>query len=384
MSTGTDLSSTDAEVAALLVRLQSTDGVERGQLLSYLARRLSRLGLRARASELHREALELAPEDARVQRSAGLDLFGAGNWIGGLELYDKGRWRLDEFAKFRREFPHPEWRGDAVAGKRLLLWTEQGIGDQVMQSRVLGALLEAGASVTVESDSRLHPLLKRQWPELEMEAQTVELPPSLVSGPFDFHGSMLSAWRWANHPKSQPAYLIADPSLVAAFQRAWAAQGWKINVGLSWRSKARENGHLRSIPEELLQALMQRRDLTFHCLQYDADLAEISTLAKKLGRPIFLDRDSDPMKNIDRLAAQISALDLVISIDNSTVHIAGAVGTPCWTILPAGSDWRWGAKGSHTPLYGSLRLFRNTQLHHWGGVLAEVVDLLASWSPIRE
>ncbi|MEM7685483.1 MAG: hypothetical protein AAF293_11705, partial [Pseudomonadota bacterium] len=114
--------------------------------------------------------------------------------------------------------------------------------------------------------------------------------------------------------------------------------------------------------------------------QYDADLAEISTLSKRLGRPVFLDRDSNPLKDIDRLTAQIAALDLVISIDNSTVHIAGAVGTRCWAILPAGSDWRWGAQGDHTPLYASVRLFRNTQLHHWGGVLAELADALGNWT----
>ncbi|MEL7471229.1 MAG: hypothetical protein AAFN27_22435 [Pseudomonadota bacterium] len=379
MSTSTDLGTTDAEVAALLVRLQSAKGIERGQLLSYLARRLGRLGLRARASELHRQALEIAPRDPRVQRSTGLDLFGSGAWAKGLELYDAGRWKLDEFAKFRRAFPHPEWQGAPVKGKRLLLWAEQGIGDQIMQARVLGPLLDAGAEITVESDPRMHPLLTRRWPRIKTAAQTVELPADLVNGQFDVHGSMFSAWRWADLAQPQPAYLSPDPSLVAAFRRAWATQGWKINVGLSWRSKAKENGHLRSVPEDLLQALVQRRDLTFHCLQYDADLAEISTLSKRLGRPIFLDRDSNPLKDIDRLTAQIAALDLVISIDNSTVHIAGAVGTPCWAILPAGSDWRWGAQGDHTPLYESVRLFRNTQLHHWGGVLVDLADALGNW-----
>ena len=82
------------------------------------------------------------------------------------------------------------------------------------------------------------------------------------------------------------------------------------------------------------------------------------------------------------LTAQIAALDLVISIDNSTVHIAGAVGTPCWVLLPASQDWRWAAVGESTPLYESLRLFRNSQLHHWGGVVAEVSEALEAWTPV--
>ena len=92
-----------------------------------------------------------------------------------------------------------------------------------------------------------------------------------------------------------------------------------------------------------------------------------------------MDRDSDPLKDIDRLTAQIAALDLVVSIDNSTVHIAGATGTPCWVMLPAAPDWRWPATGEKTPLYQGLRLFRNTQLHHWGGIVAEVTEALDEW-----
>ena len=374
---------TDAEIAALLVRLRGTSGVERGQFLSYLARRYARLGLTQKALDTHLQALELAPDDPRVLRSSGLAKFGEGDWAAGLALYDKGRWQLEEFDKFHRAFPHPEWAGEPVRSKRLLLWAEQGIGDQVMQARILGALMAQGAEVTLESDPRLHPLVQRKWPQVQVAAQTVELPADLVAGNFDYHGALLSAWRWAALPTPQPAYLEAKAPMVQAFRKAWAAQGWKINVGLSWRSKAKENGPKRSIPEALLQPLVQRDDLTFHSLQYDADATDVGQLSKRLGRAIYMDRDNEPLKDIDRLAAQIAALDLVISIDNSTVHIAGAVGTPCWVMLPAAPDWRWPIQGEITPLYNSLRLFRNTQLHHWGGAVAEVAEALESWVPER-
>ena len=380
MSEKASQDNTDAEIAALLMKLRATQGVERGQTLSYLARRFARLGLTQKALETHLDALRLAPFDPRVTRSTGLAKFGQGQWVEGLALYDRKRWQMEEFAKFRRAFPHPEWAGEPIEGKRLLLWAEQGIGDQVMQARVLGALVGQGAEVTVESDPRMHPLIQRKWPDVKVAAQTVELPEHLVKGEYDYHGSLFSAWRWAGLPQPQPAYLEPKASLVQAFRKAWAAQGWKINVGLSWRSKAKENGPKRSIPQALLKPLLQRSDLTFHSLQYDADTAEVSRLSQQLGRLIYLDRDSQPLKDIDRLAAQIAALDLVLSIDNSTVHIAGAVGTPCWVLLPAAPDWRWPAEGDTTPLYDSLRLFRNTQIHHWGGVVAEVSEGLETWS----
>ena len=363
----------------LLVKLLGSQGPERGRLLSYLARRYARLGLMQRALDTHLDALELAPDDPRVLRSTGLVKFGEGSWAEGLALYDAGRWQLGEFNKLRRDFPHPEWAGQSIDGKRLLLWAEQGIGDQVMQARVLGPLLAAGANITLESDPRLHPLVQRRWPQIQVATQTLELPTALVDGPFDFHGSLLSAWRWAALEAPQSSYLTARQSMIDAFRNAWAEQGWRINVGLSWRSKAKENGSKRSIPEAFLQPLVQRHDLTFHSLQYDADVDEIARLSKTLGRPVYLDRGSKPLKDIDRLAAQISALDLVISVDNSTVHLAGAVGTPCWVMLPAGQDWRWPVSGRTTALYDCLRLFRNTQVHHWGGLVADVAEALEEW-----
>ena len=381
MSTIENPDNTDAEISALLVRLGKSRGTERGQILSYLARRYNRLGLSEKALATHEDALELAPRDPRVTRSSGLARFGEGDWAGGLELYDKHRWELEEFAKFRRGFPHPEWAGEPVDGKHLLLWAEQGIGDQVMQARVIGPLLDAGATITIESDPRLHPLVQRTWPDVGVASQTVQLPQALVHGDFDFHGSMLSAWRWAELMQPQPKYLTPSESMVRAFRNAWEKQGWQLNIGLSWRSKAAVNGSLRSIPEPLLSPLLQRRDLTFHSLQYDADIAEVSGLSQQLDRPIFMDRDSQPLKDIDRLAAQIAALDLVISIDNSTVHLAGAVGTPCWVALPAAVDWRWPASGFTTGLYECLRLYRNNQIHHWGAVIADLSDALNTWSP---
>ena len=120
----------------------------------------------------------------------------------------------------------------------------------------------------------------------------------------------------------------------------------------------------------------------FHSLQYNANTEEVAALARRLGRPIYSDRDGDPMKDLDRQAAQIAALDLVISIDNTTVHMAGAVGTECWTILPVGSDWRWGDAERETPLYKSMRLFRNRHIGHWSGVVLDVAEALQAWRPI--
>lgn len=370
----------DLEIAWLLAALAKTEApMERAKVLVDLARRYrrgARLDLARAALE---EAHALAPEDPDVLRSIGLAVFGDGDWAKGLEFYDKGRWHLEEFDKYFRAFPQPQWNGEPLDGKHLLLWAEQGIGDQVMQARVLAPLLEQGAKITVEADPRMHKLIQRTHPAIACATQTVKLPKALVDGDFDFQCSMLSAWRFVELSGPQAGYLDVDQGLSEAFRAAWEQRGWKINVGLSWRSRAKASGSERSLRPELLRPLMQREDLTFHVLQYDTDEAEIGQVVQATGRPIYRDRDTDPLKDIDRQAAQIAALDLVISIDNATVHLAGAVGTECWALLPAGPDWRWGPEGAETDLYASLKLIRNTQISHWGGALADTVQALAAW-----
>jgi ADP-heptose:LPS heptosyltransferase len=132
----------------------------------------------------------------------------------------------------------------------------------------------------------------------------------------------------------------------------------------------------------MLVPLLRQPGVTFHSLQYDADADEVGAISRRAGRPLWLASNVDPRADLDRLAGLISALDLVISTDNTTVHIAGAVGTPCWVMLPPGSDWRWGAEGARTPLYGSLELFRNGW-PGWGGVVMDVIEALGRWRAER-
>lgn len=378
-----DPATLDVELAHLIVlSRQKMDDASRAALLADLGRRFNKLGRFADGRAALEQSNALAPGRPDTQRSLGLAMFGEGRWTEGLALYDSVRWKLDRFEKYRRDFPQPTWQGEDIAGKRLLLWAEQGIGDQVMEARVLGPLVATGADITVECDPRLGPLIERTWPEVKCVRQTVTLPKALVDGAFDYQGSLFSAWRWADLAKPQPGYLTPNGTLRDAFRRTWAAQGWGLNVGISWRSKAETTGGLRSIPTDLLRPLVSRKDMTFHSLQYDADPEECAALSRSLGSAIYSDRDGDPLKDMDRQAAQIAALDLVISIDNASVHSAGAVGTECWAMLPVGSDWRWGSGGDapdRTILYDSLRLFRNAQINHWSGTVWDVIQALDLW-----
>jgi hypothetical protein len=265
----------------------------------------------------------------------------------------------------------------------MLLWAEQGVGDQLMHARCFGPILASGARVAFEGDARLFPLLARSFPAVEFAPQRDPPAPELVRGPFDFHSSVLSAWRWAMPAELaawQPApYLVADERLAARYRDTWRRNGWTVNVGLSWRSKAPQLGDRKSIAPAALRPLLADSRLTFHSLQYGAGRDELGELRAAFGRPVMLDTASDALKDLDRLAAQIKALDLVISISNSTVHLAGAMGVPCWVMLPAGSDWRWGESGHSTPLYPGMRLFRQAHPGDWGDVIARLRFALSDW-----
>ena len=372
----------DAITTRLLVELARAPREKRPMRLLRLSEKLNGQGAFALAHSMLEEAHDIAPRTPRVLRALGLSMCRAGELREGLANYDRGRWQLEEFKVIRRQLPQSLWGGEPVAGKSMILSAEQGIGDQIMQLRVVPELLSGGARVAIEVDPRLFPLVERSFPEVRCAAHTVKPEAWLHDARFDFRASMLSAWRWTSAGDGetvQRAYLKPDAERVRQFRSLWKKNGRRFQVGLSWRSAAKKTGKAKSIDPSMFAPLFQHADVTFHSLQYDADADEVSALSEQLGQSISYDADGDPRNNVDRLAAQIAALDLVISIDNTTVHVAGAVGTMCFALLPCQSDWRWGIEGRRTPLYSSLRLFRNRQTGRWGSVMAEISRDFEDW-----
>jgi hypothetical protein len=369
----------DPAIAALLER--ALRGPEPVTALLALGRYFTWHGNFELAFDCYERGHRLAPADPAIRRGLGTALCRRGDLEHGLALYE-GRWHLEMFRPIRRPYTYPFWHGEPLNGRRLLLWGETGIGDQIMQARCLAPILERGPRVTVECDPRLFPLLARSYPGIEWLPQFVEPHPALAGRAFDFQSSLLSAWRWtlpdAMRVPSR-AYLEAAPGPVEAYRKAWRQRGWKINVGLSWRSRAKKIGAEKSIDPGLLRPLLADPRLTLHSLQYGAGFEDVEELGRKLGKPVMLDTEADPLKNLDRLAAQIRALDLVISTSNATVHLAGAMGVPTWTLVPCGNDWRWGEQGETTPLYPGMRLIRQSRRGSWADAVAHVAFAMTSW-----
>jgi ADP-heptose:LPS heptosyltransferase len=151
-----------------------------------------------------------------------------------------------------------------------------------------------------------------------------------------------------------------------------------LKVGISWfGGKDNETRRRRSVPIATWRDVLATRGAQFISLQYGDTRQLVAGVQREFGTTIHSWDDCDPLREIDDFAALVASLDLVISVDNSTVHLAGAVGTPVWTLLPFASDWRWLLECEDSPWYPSMRLFRQREAGDWTEVMNRVAARLA-------
>lgn len=287
------------------------------------------------------------------------------------------QWRLRLPDKRVRRVPLSPWQGEDLRGGGLLVFAEQGVGDEVMYSSCIPDLLrlDAGA-VYLECDPRLQPLFARSFPGARVTGQPRKGKPDWTGLFPDCDKAVAIAslpQRLRNRESDfpgMPAYLTPDPEAVIRWRRRYAALGELPKIGISWRG-----GRLHKEKRQRTTALadwasLLRCDAIFVNLQYGDCRDELAQARREPGVGIHDWEDADPLANLDDFAAQVSALDLVISVDNSTVHFAGALGVPVWNLLPQPAEFRWMLGRDDTPWYPSMRLFRSSG--DWRALLDEV------------
>lgn len=283
-------------------------------------------------------------------------------------------WQNYQWRNFSPEFlvrnpvriiPFPRWTGNTLSGSTLLINGDQGVGDVVMFASCLPDVLQLVDQVLLECDARLVSLFKRSFPQLDVTAKTPERDFywQREHGPVSCRINMaelgvLLRGDEAAFPR-QPAYLQVDADMAAQWQARLNSLGAGLKIGISWRGGADARAHLaRSIPLMQWQALAALPNVHLINLQYGDHEQEINQFNASAAQPLHCFSELNPMTGLDDFAALVSALDLVISIDNTTVHIAGALNVPVWILLPHTPDWRWLLKRSDSPWYLSARLFR--------------------------
>jgi ADP-heptose:LPS heptosyltransferase len=147
-------------------------------------------------------------------------------------------------------------------------------------------------------------------------------------------------------------------------------------VGVSWRTANPASSWQRNADLALWHRVLAQKGVRFVCLQYGDCAPTLKNIHETIGVEIYQDPEVDPITDLDGFAAQVAAMDLVISIDNSTVHLAGALGKPVWTLLPYAPDWRWMLGRQDSPWYPSMRLFRQAAPGNWESMFDEVAGEL--------
>lgn len=321
---------------------------------------------------------ELHPDFHEGRMDYGLFLLSQGDYARGWREYEH-RWSFAGFDERDWGGGLPRWDGSPLAGRHLLLWGEQGIGDHILYGTMLpDAVRRAAGHVTLAVEARLVPLFARSLADIGVAViARGDAVDADVQCPLGSLGAML---RPSPQHCGDGAYLRADADRVAAIRRRYAekwSSGQRL-IGLSWRSANWHVGDYKSLDLEALLPVLRKPGIAWISLQYGRAETEIAALAERHGIAVYRDPDIDPTADLDGLAAQVAALDGVVSTSNSTVHFAGALGRPCWVLLSAGRGrmWYWPREAERTPWYASLRLIRQHQAGDWAPVIAKLGKVL--------
>ena len=301
-----------------------------------------------------------------------------GNYARGWQEYE-WRWQAEDFLALspRRDFPQPLWLGaEDIAGKTILLHAEQGFGDTLQFCRYVDWVAQKGARVILEVEPALKSLLASARGAAVVLARGEALPE------FDFHcplGSLPLAHgtRIENIPSAVP-YLSVSRECVGKWQ-AKLAQKERLRIGLAWSGRiTHTKQHERSIP---LSQLLSLADLgvSLISLQKDVQPHDQAIILTQTSMQHF----GDALADFSDTAALLSLMDVVISIDTSIAHLAGALGKPVWIMLPHVADWRWLLEREDSPWYPTARLIRQPSAGDWDTVAQSVEGLLRDYTRER-
>jgi len=350
-----------------------------------------------RAAACFDDALRLAPNHGEAHLNKAFVLLLQGDFQQGWNEYE-GRWFTEETPK--RSFHYPMWDGSPLSDRTILVYGEQGLGDEILFASCLPDVIARSAHCIIDCDSRLGPLFTRSFPEAVVHAAERTCDPAWLSElrPIDVQvaiGSLPGYFR--NSLPDFPfhgGYLKADSVRVAYWCRRLHSVGAGLKIGISWRGgRTNTRTLVRSINLEKWLPVLRQKGTQFISLQYTDCHHELKELAEQHG--IVVHHWQESISDYDETAALVSALDLIISVPTSVVSLAGALGKPLWVMVPSSPGWMFGAKGEHTPWFPSARLFRQPNLDQdeWQPViecvaqeLERVIDsqaILATCTPER-
>ena len=322
------------------------------------------------AEKYFAKAVELGPNYPTAEYNLGGIKLRKKDFVDGWAQREK-RWLRDSpDQEIKLASARPQWNG--ASANRLFVWAEQGVGDEIMFASCYNELAKSCKELTVSVSSRLVPIMQRSFSN---NIRFIDRHLPVDDDEFDVQAPALTAvghlrQNLESFSSCSAPYIRADQSKVKILREELEkyANGKKI-VGLSWFSKNATVGKRRSISLlDLVTALPE--DFFLVNLQYGEIAKDIHALERQLNRGIASFGNVDIWNDIDTFLALIEACDEVVSVDNSTVHFAGALNKKCHVLLPYSSDWRWGLTGEKSSYwYGSLNLHWQSSLGDWSSAL---------------
>ncbi|MBB5061412.1 Flp pilus assembly protein TadD [Granulicella aggregans] len=310
-------------------------------------------------------AITARPDYADAHLALGIVQLLTGDFAQGWPNFE-WRWLVSQFKRGVRNFAQPQWRGEPLDGRRILLHSEQGLGDSIQFLRYVTMVQAAGGIVLLEVQAALL-RMAHQIPGI-----TAVIPFGNPLPDFDLHCPLMSlalAFQTTLNtiPVHVPYLHVPVDAQARALLRPWTSD--RIRVGLAWAgSKDHVKDKSRSISFAVLRQLIRVSDISFFSLQLGEQLG-----AEDLENMVDLASETDDLADT---AAQMKHLDLIISVDTSIAHLAGALGKPVWILLHCDADWRWLLARDDSAWYPTARLFRQTDPGNWTGVIERVATEL--------
>jgi tetratricopeptide (TPR) repeat protein len=329
------------------------------------------------------QTLALDPQYKEAHLARAFDLLAEGDFASGWQEYE---WRLGvpSSGAISAIAPAP-WDAIRAAG-RVHVRAEQGLGDQIMFSSCLPEVLRRVQRCTLTCDQRLASLMRRSFPQLEVvgvpageeaAGSAAEASVADVEVPI---GSLPRSFR--NDPRDFPrhdGYLVADAARVDRWRTQLDRLGSGLKIGVSWRGGVRQTRRtMRSIPLATLgEHLRAVGGAVLVDLQYGDVSAERSAFEQRGDANLHCFPAA--LEDFDEMAALVCALDIVVSVCTSLVHLAGALGRPVWVLVPKVAEWRYMRSGAGMPWYPTARLFRQVESRNWDHPLEEMASQLQNW-----
>ena len=319
----------------------------------------------------HAIKVKLDSENPKFYYNKALLLLQLQQFSLGLDLYQR-RWEIKTQFSEKLDTKIPYWnRQNTNNQSKILLWAEQGIGDEIFYFGMLKNFSHTDAKVTVSADTRLHALFKRSMPELEF-VDRKEIDNICDENAFDFQapigdiGQLFSVDRSLEH-KTPKSFFQINQSRCSEIKNKNHFLSDKFVCGISWKSTNKDIGITKSLNLIDLSPLLSIENVVFVSLQYGSTADEIEFVEKNIGIKIHTIDSLDIFNDIDGLVSLISLCDLVVTTSNITAHLTGAIGKKGMVLMPfsKGKIWYWHSGVGPSLWYPSLELVSQSQMNDW-------------------